>query len=446
MDHEYFIENHTEVTNVKLEHLAVEIVSEISAFDAISGEWNELTDAAECHIFQTYTWLRTWWKYFGGDDIRHQLHILLFRDRNRLVGIAPFFIDRYLFKGKTLYRCLRLMGSRVMQQTNGETMGDRTYTDYLDVITLSEYDPAIWPLLENQIKNSTEYDDIVLDEIPEYSSLITGFIPYLKQKNPGWEIYRKESSVCAIVKFPESWNLFLNSFNSKMRYNIRLYLKRASDENGPRIFNCRRVADDKKFDELFDWLVDHHQQRWNSRGRPGVFAEKRIYEFYKEAAYLLLKQGIALFQVVSLPDENDRIIVTDLAFRYKKNLYGIQRSFDASTAYAKYSPGHTALFTLFKDAIDDGVEKFNFLRGNEAYKFHSANEVMHNNYIEIRKGSDPNRFLRLIYNFIMPFSWVKQRFLLERDIFMIHCKSNGIINGTAGYGKDFTKRLMNREY
>ncbi|HKI46202.1 MAG TPA: hypothetical protein VKA08_12800 [Balneolales bacterium] len=91
---------------------SVELASD---FYAIADEWDDLAEVDDVPVFQTYEWLRTWWKHFGRNTEPHKLHIFLFYQEDRLVGIAPFFTDHFWFMGKKIYRRLRLIGSKVMQ-------------------------------------------------------------------------------------------------------------------------------------------------------------------------------------------------------------------------------------------------------------------------------------------------------------------------------------------
>src|SRR5258708_12802919 len=68
--------------------LTVHILSEPSAFAAVSPEWTELLEASDSDgFFLTWEWLFTWWKHLAES---RQLFLLTVRSGEELVAIAPF--------------------------------------------------------------------------------------------------------------------------------------------------------------------------------------------------------------------------------------------------------------------------------------------------------------------------------------------------------------------
>ena len=69
---------------------------------ALEPEWRELLASCSSHasIFQSPTWLRTWWGEFGAD---RELVLLSVRDEQRLVGVVPLMREggRLSFAGDT---------------------------------------------------------------------------------------------------------------------------------------------------------------------------------------------------------------------------------------------------------------------------------------------------------------------------------------------------------
>ncbi|MDZ7808683.1 MAG: hypothetical protein U5K71_16465 [Gracilimonas sp.] len=90
--------------------LSTIVITTASEFEEISSEWKALVEIADVEIFQTFEWQHTWWKYFGGNN---KLHIVLFKKGSQLVGIMPFFIDYFHVIGYPVYRCLKMIGSKV---------------------------------------------------------------------------------------------------------------------------------------------------------------------------------------------------------------------------------------------------------------------------------------------------------------------------------------------
>src|SRR5258708_28460269 len=62
-----------------------------SEFDSLRGEWNALLRrSAMDSVFLRWEWMRTWWDIFNRN---RKLFILTIRFNDRLVGLAPFYIE-----------------------------------------------------------------------------------------------------------------------------------------------------------------------------------------------------------------------------------------------------------------------------------------------------------------------------------------------------------------
>jgi len=429
--------------NYQTDDIKVRLISDESEFKSLKNKWNSLAATADVHIFQTHEWQYIWWQHFAGESNRQSLHILLFYQRDQLVGIAPFFVDRFRFMGKTLFQCLRLIGSKVMQNPEGRAMGERTYTDYLDLIIRPGSEKDVSLALLEYIKNTAHYDSIIIEEVPESGSLFVHFIPLLLDLKTKWKPVISDSSVCTVSKLPVSWDHFLKSLSRNARYEVRRYLKRASDKSKKKVFDCEKLTDREKIKDAFDWLVTTHQKRWNDRGRPGIFADRRVYKFYKDVTFQLLECGRVRFQAVSLSGE-DRYVAVDLMYQFKDTLYGIHRGFDDSTSYAKYGPGHVSLYTIIQNAIDEGFEKLNLLRGKEIYKSRVANKIIQNKNIILHRNSASKNLSVRLYHLLNQMYALKRKFTTEWTIFKMYCLHHRFFPGISKYRKDLLHRAAER--
>ncbi len=71
--------------------MKLKVYTEDSLFEQLEPEWNELLRRSTGdHIFSTWEWQFTWWNAYCPGE----LWVITCRDEdNRLVGIAPWFID-----------------------------------------------------------------------------------------------------------------------------------------------------------------------------------------------------------------------------------------------------------------------------------------------------------------------------------------------------------------
>jgi CelD/BcsL family acetyltransferase involved in cellulose biosynthesis len=83
------------------------MVNSFEELATVREEWDAFIQSVGGDIYMTYDWCRTWWEYYGDG---RELRILLFRDRSRLVGIAPVFIER-AWLGPVWLRLSKLVGA-----------------------------------------------------------------------------------------------------------------------------------------------------------------------------------------------------------------------------------------------------------------------------------------------------------------------------------------------
>jgi CelD/BcsL family acetyltransferase involved in cellulose biosynthesis len=120
----------------------------------------------------------------------------------------------------------------------------------------------------------------------------------------------------------------------------------------------------KKFIEL-------HQDRWQRAGRKGALAEKAVQEFHIEAA-----QRLARYLDLKQLTISDRVIATAYSYDYRGSRQVYLPGMDME--YGDYSLGFVMMAFGIKDAIENSLKEFDFMRGGEEYKFHFTKTVRTN--------------------------------------------------------------------
>ena len=128
--------------------LQVDLIDNVEQWDLLAGEWDTLVAAGDDdNPFRC----RAWWKHFGDG---HSLRILTARDNNRLVGIAPLFIDVEHFPFRV--RAIRFLG------------GTEVCSEYLGLLIERGAEegvvPALFDFLLNDLRR--EWDVIRWTDIP----------------------------------------------------------------------------------------------------------------------------------------------------------------------------------------------------------------------------------------------------------------------------------------
>lgn len=316
-------------------------------FDQLRAEWSDLLRRSPADsIFTTWEWQKTWWdSYCPGE-----LWLLACRDdQNRLIGIAPWFIEPTPPEGErtTIERTVR-------------TIGCVDVTDYLDlIIDRDHYDAVLGAFVDHLIAHASRYDVIDLCNLPELSPTREKLRAQLEAK--GFTVEIKQQEVCPIIQLPDSFETYIESLEKKQRQELRRKIRRA-----------------EAADEQVTWYIvgkEHDLTEELNR-----FLELMAASSPDKAAFLQNRQHVAFFRNVmplmnacgwlqlSFLTIDGKAAASYLNFDYDGHIlvYNSGLSYDE---YAHLSPGIVLLAYNIRHAIEQGRSVFDFLRGNEVYKY-----------------------------------------------------------------------------
>lgn len=302
------------------------------------AEWNELlTDSAANQIFLTSEWQSAWWEaYHPG-----RLCVLVVRDdAGRWMGIAPWFIDTSPEGRRTV-----------------RTVGCVDVTDYLDIVARRGHEAPTFEALARWVAEHTDtFDEIMLCNIPE-SSLALQAMPQAAEAQ-GLASTVRLQEVCPIVRLPETFAKYVSSLDKKNRHELRRKLRRAVDEVGWYIVGPEHDLDEE--------LARFMALMAASSGQKAAFlndAQNR--RFFELMVPLMAERG--WLQLAFLTVHGERAAAY-LNFVYDQRVL-VYNSGLAPSAFGHLSPGIVLLGRLIEYAIEQGFHTFDFLRGDEPYKY-----------------------------------------------------------------------------
>lgn len=420
-------------SSIESSDINVKVITEEADLCDLQNDWDELVESCNATIFQTFEWLSTWWKYFGGGK---ELYVITFNDHHHVIGVFPFFKDSFTFWGWELYSCLRFLGSTVIHPEGEELKGFLPYSDYLDVIIRPGYEHLVFTsFLDHLQKSGLDYDQLILDEVPEHSLIHDYLLPLLEKRGISYNV--AEASGCASIQLEPCWEQYLMNLSKSSRYKVRKFLKKAHHPEH-KIFEIEQVQSTDKYLTAFKQLERLHQERWHAAGYPGTFAEKRFAKFLKEIVSLCLRKGWAeLYLATSIKEEN-KYVAADLIFTFNHTFYLSQRAFDIHSKMSDHGVGNVLLLQEVKDAICRGYEALDFMRGEESYKFRYANTRRQNKIITV----DGNRRYRgWNVHLVRQITFLKRRLIFEKDSLGVLLNTKGVVRGMYHYSKRLLKRL-----
>ena len=309
-------------------------------FDELASEWNELLERSAMNtIFSTWEWQSTWWRIYKPGT----LWILTCRDDlDKLMGIAPWFIHEG-DEGKVV-----------------SAIGCVDVTDYLDVIVEKDCIGAVLSCFASYLSDQTaRFDRVNLCNIPEISPTFIDFPKILKEH--GFTIEMEQLDVAPSICLPDDWQDYLAMLDKKQRHELRRKMRRAG---GGADIDWYIVGDEHDMQEQLELFI---KLMAASDGEKEIFLQdENNITFFRELIPLLHKNGWVQLNFLTINE--------DAAAAYLNLDYGnhilVYNSGLLRGEYDSYSPGIVLLANNIRYAIEHDYEVFDFLRGNEAYKYY----------------------------------------------------------------------------
>jgi hypothetical protein len=137
---------------------------------------------------------------------------------------------------------------------------------------------------------------------------------------------------------------------------------------------------------------------------------------------------------------NGKNIAIDLNFKFNNKIYLIQRGFDDESKLKKHGPGNVLLYCILKEAANEGVDVYDFLRGDEHYKLRMANQTIQNKHIVLKQSNAaaPSYVQHVKHNMARMLDGINRRFIVEREIFKLH-RDQYLLHKAVG---KYTNRLI----
>ncbi|MCS7059601.1 MAG: GNAT family N-acetyltransferase [Anaerolineae bacterium] len=318
--------------------MKTDIYTTPAVFDLLAHEWNPLLEHSTTNtLFLTREWQKVWWQGLGEGELR----VLTMRDEaGHLIGIAPLFFSSGEISGAEV-----------------AFVGCREVSDYLDFIFARGSEPACLQALLDYLAGPAclPWREIGLCNIPETSPTLT-LLPPLAQAL-GWQVETRFEDVCPIVQLPASFEDYLALLDGKERRELVRKLRRAGEEVHL-VFAREAVTLDRDMDDFIRLMKA-------SMPSKAAFMTPRMERFFRLAARAMFDAG---WLELSFLEVNGERAATYLNFVYDNAVLVYNSGLDPYK-YAYLSPGQVLLGRLIEKAIHDGRRAFDFLQGNEEYKY-----------------------------------------------------------------------------
>lgn len=312
---------------------------DFSEFSA--GTWNNLVEESIADTpFSRYEYLSKWWETLGGGEWNSAELVLISASENdRLVGVAPLFITEY--DGQP---ALMLVGSIEI-------------SDYLDLIVRANDLPRFLSGLLDFLAASSAGHWSAIDwyNVPDSSPTLAA----LKEEagKRGWEhheeIYRPTPRIALNGSFEE----YLARLDKKQRHEIRRKMRRAAESGRVRFYVVDKdAAIESELESFFQLMIQDPNK--------ALFLKDDMRDQMSSTIRAAHEGGYLWLGILEIDGDK---VAASLNFDYKNKLWGYNSG--VSRAHMELSPGWVLLAHVIQWCCEHGRDEFDFMRGDEEYKY-----------------------------------------------------------------------------
>ena len=307
---------------------------EQGTFESLADHWLQIfEESSEPTFFDSQTWQKTWWSEFGNDS---KLQLLIVRSESGdLKMIAPLMID----------------GSEI------SFLGSTDLVDYHDFLSRDRLNSSCIQSLVSAVSEMSEIDTILLQSLPGNSPTITQFRD--EAENAGWRVDLEQEDVAPRMDLPDSWDEYVSALRKKDRHELRRKLRRLEAAGAVTHVELSEPGDIEA--SMAEFMRLHRM----STPDKNEFMTAEREQFFCKIAIELACEGITRLCFLEIDGIRE---ATSLSFVTGNVRYLYNSGYNP--AQSKLSVGLLNHALTIKSSIESGHKVFDFMRGNESYKYH----------------------------------------------------------------------------
>jgi CelD/BcsL family acetyltransferase involved in cellulose biosynthesis len=298
-------------------------------------------------VFQTPAYLAAYRRFFGQGKRFHRLHA----DDGTSLGAA------WLTSRGHAARRLEWWGAGI------HDIGGAAFTDQRGA-------ELIWQKIAAL---AAAHDGAYLAQIEASSPLVA------LATQAGWAITPAET--CPVLTLPATYPEYVSSLGKNMREQIKRYPKRL-EKNFQVEYELAQTPEqvERALTDLF--LL--HGKRWRARGQTGVLALPRRQKFHRAVCEKFRQHD--WLRLWSLRCDGAPACVL-LSYFYGGRYYFFIGGFEPELM--RWSVGVCLFARVFQSAIEEGAQEFDFLKGEEEYKYRYG--AVNRDYVHLSHFADSPR-------------------------------------------------------
>jgi CelD/BcsL family acetyltransferase involved in cellulose biosynthesis len=329
-----------------------------ATFEGLADRWERLLQACrEATVFLTPTWQRVWWEQFGGgadlrllEVTRESAHAGQAAGRAVTVAVAPLMsLDGVV-----------------------SFLGGTDLVDYHDLI-VGDADPVrVADAALRRVASWEDWHTLDLKSIPGDSPNLKALLEAARGLN--WRAEDRVEDLAPGITLPASFDEYVASLDKKDRHELRRKLRRlhATGE-----ITQEALASPADIGAAFDDFIA--LVRLSSPEKDLFLTAPRV-EFVRSATVALAERDQARLFLMRLDGKR---VAGSLCFKYGERYFGYNSGYDpASRALAVGLLNHAM---CLERVIEGGAHYFDFMRGDEPYKYDLGAKDREIHHVVIRR-------------------------------------------------------------
>ena len=307
-------------------------------FNELASDWQRIYDSMPASsAFDSPQWNRIWWEHFGGNS--HLMLRAVVRPDGTIAIIAPMRLDSDHDEGV----CTFLGGTDLVDYLGFKHDAELLTKDVQDLLQSLYDDPEITAL--------------VLESLPEDSHTIHAVKEVAGEI--GWDVHVWDEGVAPRITLPDTVEEYFASLTKKHRHELRRKLRRL--HNAGDIEQIELSSPDDIENRMGDFIDLH---RGSSIDKQEFMTTERE-AFFREIAVKLAEDDVTRLYFLTLNGES---VATSLAFKVGSTKYLYNSGYLPERSWLAVGLLNHAINILA--SIKEGIEVYDFMRGDERYKYH----------------------------------------------------------------------------
>ncbi len=288
---------------------------------------------SEKFVFNHPVWQKTWWECFNTNS-NNDLLMISMRDRSNNWFFAPMY----------------------KSQDTIHFIGSEDLTDYHDFLysTTELLDFVVHMIM--YLKKTYPNMQVILSSLRNDSTTLNAVIKAAELA--GVTLEKDYENVAPRIKLASTWEDYLYSLSKKHRHELRRKLRRL--KNAGSVDFIELSDTDQIAHSMTDFIRLHKMSSSNKEQFMTLIREN----FFKKIAVAMANEGITRLCFMKF---EGKIVATSLCFVLNDTKYLYNSGYDPE--YGHLSVGILNHVKNIHACIKEGISIFDFLKGNERYKY-----------------------------------------------------------------------------